>query len=198
MFHTTWPDAALPEKSARFEEYGKVVKAAEAELLAAKDKDFVKKGVMDHVSRMNSLYKHFCLQPATEVSRLLSSRGQDNLIIAFDECNSLERNDMSVQAVWRIVKAEDTFSTSIAKGFGFWFTYLDTNSRVSLLVPRKGPFVPSGRLASTLMPLPPFVRLGMDQMRKGNSVSPSEALKLDNIKLLGRPVSSATIAIDVC
>ncbi|KAI0699244.1 hypothetical protein BC835DRAFT_1331864 [Cytidiella melzeri] len=143
---------------------------------------------------LDDVYVMFCLKPALKVSQQLLDRQHTRLIIAFDECCSLNvseasRNPMSLLPIWRVTKAADRhFSKNDL--FHFWHFFMDTNLSVSSLVPPSGRLAPSARLVQTLTPLPPFTFLGFDQMSGKPSSTPKGALCLSKVKLMGRPLWS--------
>jgi hypothetical protein len=198
-------DPYRPESSTRHHSFTEVAKNAETllkKMSADPDKAVdikPREGELRNPSeQFNRLYSYFCEGPTAKLAEHLVSRGQKVMVIAFDECSNLNIKNprkrsfpdqyMSLVSTWNIIKAADNFSESLPKPFQFWYTYLDTKSSVCPLVPRRGMDVSSRRIVGELDPLPPFTALGFDQMKKGASRLPQDALELDYLKHMGRPV----------
>lgn len=95
---------------------------------------------------------------------------------------------MTLIALQRILKAADSFVGTF-QPITFWFLLLDTTSSAHMLAP-SGPQAASWRLTSTVVPLPPFVYLGFNQMaRELELKTAGQAMDLEHLKQFGRPVS---------
>lgn len=145
---------------------------------------------------LGNIYSRILHLPLTKLAMQLRLRGHRTFIAGFDECRLLNkptsslntpRSDMSLIALHRVIQAA---GQKTIPDFSFWFTFLDTSSSISLLVPRKGVQAPSIRLGGYLEPLPAFPFLGYDQMApKEPSKTPQEALQVERLRRYGRPVS---------
>jgi hypothetical protein len=169
-----------------------------------------------HVVHASTIYKQVCHTSALALGQALDRLGHKYFVLGFDECRHLQSQKpveipldihphydaaaspyfwMSLAAVQRLIKAADEHP--ITARASLWCTFLDTSSSVFLLVPRRGPDLPSARL-QTLDPLPPYHYLPFDVMKPNTLLSnPGEAMELEKLKLYGRPVgfwSSTSIA----
>jgi hypothetical protein len=153
------------------------------------------------------LFKCLCLPYATELAKVLKNMRQRYFILAFDECSELGLYQhpgggrhpwspnwgISLIALQRIIKAADTFSDL---PITFWFLLLDTSSSIFDMVPH-GPGAPSNRLTKELLPLPPWLYLGFNQMVAANVMAgiqkPTDVLSVQHSKTYGRPVSADTL-----
>jgi hypothetical protein len=93
-------------------------------------------------------------------------------------------NRITLLAMQRVIKACDQFH--------FWFPMLDTTNGLADVYPDANKeTAPSFRLPGTLRPLPPWIYMPFDVMvppPEELPKTPLEALRLDRLRVYGRPV----------
>lgn len=146
------------------------------------------------------LFRKFCARGFQAVGEKLVALGQKYFFISLDDCAALGASmagsvlpspHITLVGMQRILKAADTLSSQVH----FWFLLLDTNPKTYLraLPPLQ---TTSHRLTSPLLPLPPFVYLGFNQMAHEVTIKTArEALTIKHLQRLGRPVSLSCITL---
>ena len=141
------------------------------------------------------------VQPsAKDVHSLCKRKGIEDFLLVFDECTQLNFkldddkpvggiDKMSLMALQRMLKAGDRYP--------FWTFLLDTNSGIDHVQPRVGGVANSARLADDHRTLPVFPYMEFDVMLKDarRPRTPMEALRLENLKMYGRPVSASCLLV---
>lgn len=164
-----------------------------------------------------ALFAAYCLEPAQELINIVT-KAQSNaklairnkFIFSIDECSTLnsfsskpmtyprkpDQHFISLVSLQRIITQQDKH----IHDFGFWFTFLDTNSIISDFYPENEKVAPSARLAR-LKFLPPWCYQPFDLFwppeRELVDKAPHEVVGLEFIKKSGRPVSAVLFA-NVC
>jgi len=96
-------------------------------------------------------------------------------------------NCITLPAMQRVIKA--------CEQYNFWFFMLDTMNGLSNVYPdTKKKITPSYRLPGPLEPLPPWLYMPFDVMvpsPENLPKTPLEALRLDRLRVYGRPVCNA-------
>jgi hypothetical protein len=88
-------------------------------------------------------------------------------------------------ALQRIIKSHELYEARLDQ-FKFWYTFLDTNPKVTNWVPAMSNIPSSASLTS----LPPWSFLSFDALApEVNPSCPGEALHLSHLQLYGRSVS---------
>ncbi|EIM81087.1 uncharacterized protein STEHIDRAFT_150135 [Stereum hirsutum FP-91666 SS1] len=139
------------------------------------------------------LFQKFCTKGFNDLNDKLVALGHDTFFLTLDECAALGETTEPVDidplshitliAMHRILKAADTLNTKVQ----FWFLLLDTDPSRYLREP-SGPRNSSSRLVRPLLPLPPFVYLGFNQMAHGIKIRTArEALSIKHLQRFGRP-----------
>ena len=140
---------------------------------------------------------------AKDVYLICQKKGIEDFLLVFDECTQLnfKLNDnkpvgvidkMLLMALQRMLKAGDRYP--------FWTFLLDTHSGVDHDQPRVGGVASSARLTDDHRRLPVFPYMEFDVMLEDvcPPQMPMEALRLENLKMYGQPVSASCLLVEHC
>jgi hypothetical protein len=132
----------------------------------------------------NSLFEVLCLPHVQNLISALQNVGyrDSRFIFSFNRCSFLHARSAAywfsegniLAALQRIIKSHDLFEIEIGK-FNIWYTFLDTNSKITAYLP-PGSKEPSSARSTSLMSLPPWSFLSCDLVPEVSPPCPAEAL----------------------
>ncbi|KZT20262.1 hypothetical protein NEOLEDRAFT_1140967 [Neolentinus lepideus HHB14362 ss-1] len=149
---------------------------------------------------LKATYQNLCAPAVGRLSAIMKEQSCHTVLIGFDECIFLNgkkpvvlgadpelRQEMSLIAVRRVIKAADAYPTP---SFKMWFTFIDTNPSVSGLVSLKGHLALSGRILSGgPRLLPSWSLMSFNQLAPTEpSATPGAAFEFDRLRMYGRPL----------
>jgi hypothetical protein len=127
------------------------------------------------------LWERFCEQPALALVEKLST---PYCFVALDECTEIP--SVRPISLRRILSAGRNISQ-------LWFILLGTNAKINQLVPTSTTVKPSDRFHK-LKCLPVWCHFGFGQLSPSDPTTPKDALEVEYLRKIGRPVSGTLCA----